>query len=155
GRSQDEAYGRYFSELEAMVEWGGFDVVSHFDLIARYGHLRYGPYDPTRFRDVIQGVLEGMAARDLGIEINTSGVAGPGAPYPERDILVWAREAGVPALTLGTDSHRPATFADGLVEGAMLARDAGWEELTLFERRSPVTVIPVARAVEWALSRLV
>jgi histidinol-phosphatase (PHP family) len=154
GRTQDEAYGRYFRELEAMVEWGGFDVVSHFDLIARYGHLRYGPYDPTRFRDVIQGVLEGMAARDLGIEINTSGVAGPGAPYPERDILVWAREAGVPALTLGTDSHRPGTFADGLVEGAMLARDAGWEELTLFERRSPAAAIPVAQAVEWALSRL-
>ena len=154
GRTQDEAYGRYFRELEAMVEWGGFDVVSHFDLIARYGHLRYGPYDPTRFRDVIQGVLEGMAARGLGIEINTSGLAGPGVPYPERDILVWAREAGVPILTLGTDSHRPGTFADGLVEGAMLARDAGWEELTLFERRSPVAAIPVARAVEWALSRL-
>jgi histidinol-phosphatase (PHP family) len=153
GRTQDEAYGRYFRELKAMVEWGGFDVVSHFDLIARYGHLRYGSYEPARYRDVIQPVLDRMAVRGLGIEINTSGVAGPGVPYPERDILVWAREAGIQALTLGTDSHRPGTFVDGLAEGALLARDAGWEELTLFEGRSPVATMPVAQAVEWAVSR--
>jgi hypothetical protein len=42
---------------------------------------------------------------------------------------------------------------DGLAEGALLARDAGWEELTLFEGRSPVATMPVAQAVEWAVSR--
>jgi len=153
GQTQGEAYGRYFRELEAMVEWGGFDVVSHFDLIARYGHRRYGRYDPARYRNVIQPVLDRMAARGLGIEINTSGVFGPGVPYPEPDILVWARESGVPALTLGTDSHRPDTFADGLVEGIVLARSVGWEELTLYEERNPAATIPVVQAVGWAADR--
>jgi histidinol-phosphatase (PHP family) len=154
GRTQDEAYDRYFRELDAMVEWGGFDVVSHFDLIARYGHLQYGAYQPARYHEVIQVVLEKMASRGLGIEINTSGVFGPGAPYPERDILVWAREAGVPALTLGTDSHRPETFADGLVEGVMLARSAGWDQLTLYDGRSPVEAVPMDRVVAWAKGQL-
>ena len=153
GRSQHEAYDRYFRELDAMIEWGGFDVVSHFDLIARYGHTHYGSYDPARYRDVIQPVLEAMASRGLGIEINTSGVFGPGVPYPERDILVWAREAGVPALTLGTDSHRPDTFADGLVEGVMLGRSAGWGELTLYEERRAAKTVPMERAVAWAEGR--
>jgi histidinol-phosphatase (PHP family) len=153
GRSQDQAHDRYFRELDAMVEWGGFDVVSHFDLIARYGHLHYGPYDPTRYSDVIQPVLEKMASRGLGIEINTSGVFGPGVPYPALDILVWAREAGVPALTLGTDSHRPDTFANGLVEGVLLARSAGWGELTLYEERNPAETVPLERAVAWAEGR--
>ena len=153
GRSQDQAYDRYFRELDAMVEWGGFDVVSHFDLIARYGHLHYGPYDPARYRTVIQPVLEKMASRGLGIEINTSGVLGPGVPYPASEILVWAREAGVPALTLGTDSHRPDMFASGLVEGVMLARSAGWAELTLYEERRPAETVPLERAVAWAEGR--
>ena len=153
GRSQHAAYDRYFRELDAMVEWGGFDVVSHFDLIARYGHIHYGPYCPARYRDVIQPVLDSMASRGLGIEINTSGVFGPGVPYPERDILVWALEAGVPALTLGTDSHRPDTFADGLIEGVMLARSAGWGELMLYEERSPARTVPMERAVAWAEDR--
>jgi len=154
GRTQDEAYGRYFSELGAMVEWGGFDVVSHFDLIARFGHLRYGPYDPARYQDTIRSVIEKMAARGLGIEINTSGVFGPGVPYPARDILVWAREAGVPVLTLGTDSHSPKGFANGLVQGVLLARDAGWRELTLYEQRAPSETVAVELAVQWATQRL-
>ncbi len=153
-RTQDEAYNRYFRELDAMVEWGGFDVVSHFDLIARYGHLHYGAYQPARYRDVIQVVLEKMASRGLGIEINTSGVFDPEAPYPERDILVWPREVGVPALTLGSDSHRSDTFADGLVEGVMLARSAGWDELTLYEERSPAEAVSMDRAVAWAEDQL-
>jgi histidinol-phosphatase (PHP family) len=154
GRTQDEAYGRYFRELDAMVQWGGFDVVSHFDLITRYGHQHYGPYEPARYRDVIQPVLEKMASGDLGLEINTSGVSGPGVPYPAKDILVWAREAGVPTLTIGTDSHRPTTFADGLVDGISLARDAGWSEFTLYEGREPAGVISLRKATAWAATRL-
>ncbi|NNK49897.1 MAG: histidinol-phosphatase HisJ family protein [Gemmatimonadetes bacterium] len=153
GRTQDEAYARYFRELAALVEWGGFDVVSHFDLIARYGHRHYGAYEPSRYRGEIQPVLEAMAARGVGIEINTSGMSGPGVPYPAHDVLVWAREAGVPALTLGTDSHRPATFADGLVEGIALAEDSGWRELTSFEGRRATATMSMERAARWAADR--
>ena len=153
GRTQGEAYGRYFREIEAMVEWGGFDVVSHYDLITRYGHRHYGSYEPARHRDVIQPVLEKMASRGLGLEINTSGVVGPGAPYPARDILVWARETGVPALTIGTDSHRPDTFAVGLAEGVLLAREAGWIEFTLYEGREPAATVSLEEATAWAAAR--
>ena len=153
GRTQDEAYGRYFREVDAMVEWGGFDVVSHFDLITRYGHRHYGAYEPVRYREIIQPILDKMAARGLGVEINTSGVFGPGVPYPERDILVWARESGVPALTIGTDSHRPETFGNGLVEGVMLARSAGWKELTLYGRRAPAESIAMELVMAWADDR--
>jgi len=153
GRTQESAYSEYFRALDAMVQWGGFDAVAHFDLVKRYGHRHYGPYEPAAYRHEIQPVLEKMAARGLGIEINTSGVSGPGVPYPEREILVWARQAGVPTLTIGTDSHRPDSFADGLVEGVLLARSAGWEELTLYDRRIPAATIALERAVAWAEGR--
>lgn len=153
GRSRDEAYSRYFREVARMVEWGGFDAVAHFDLVKRFGHRHYGPYAPDRYRSDIQPVLEAMADRGIGLEINTSGVSGPGAPYPERAILEWAREAGVPALTLGTDSHEPAAFANGLVEGVEWAADAGWSDLTVFVQRRPRVRVPTREALAWAGAR--
>lgn len=154
GRSLAEAYGRYFDEVAKMVAWGGFDVVAHFDLVRRYGYRHYGEYEPGPFRPTIQPVLDLMAERGIGLEINTSGVRGPGTPYPAGAIVEWARDAGVPALTLGSDSHAPADFAAGLTEGIFLAGAAGWTELTIHRRRSPVTRVPVARAREWAEERL-
>lgn len=153
GRSQDAAYSSYFREVANMVEWGGFDAVGHFDLVKRYGYQHYGGYEPERFRAVIQPVLDRMADRRIGIEINTSGVFGPGSPYPGQQILEWARETGVPALTMGTDSHEPHVFSHGLPEGIALARAAGWSEFTVFERRQPDIRIPIEQAEAWAASR--
>ena len=152
-RPQSVAYTRYFEEIEEMLGWGGFDVVSHFDLVKRYGHGHYGGYDPAPFESRIRPCLERMADRGIGIEINTSGVFGPGTPYPERQILEWARQAGVPHLTIGTDSHEPAVFSHGLPEGIRLARTAGWEDFTVFEGREPFVRIPVSEAEAWASQR--
>ena len=152
-RSQGEAYSRYFREVAEMVEWGGFDVVAHFDLVKRFGYRHYGDYEPQAFRRSIQPVLEHMAERGIGIEINTSGVFGPGTPYPERQILEWALEAGVPALTIGTDSHEPEVFSHGLDEGIALAVEAGWSGFTVFDARGPVLRVPVEEALAWSAAR--
>jgi len=139
GRSLADAYGRYFETVLQMVEWGGFDVVGHFDLIKRYGHLRYGPYAPATFEPTIRATLSRMGAAGIGIEINTSGcVQAPGVPYPEPQILEWALEAGVRTLTIGTDSHAPGRFDQGLQAGFQLARSTGWKGFSRFEGRRVV-----------------
>ncbi len=139
GRSRPDAYRRYFETVEEMVAWGGFDVVGHFDLVARYGHRHHGRYDPREFEDVIRPTLEAMAEAGLGIEVNASGtVQAPGEPYPREEILAWAREAGVPFLTLGTDGHAPDQLVQGLDRAARIARRAGWRRATRFHRRRAV-----------------
>lgn len=144
GREMTSAYGRYFETVLEMVEWGGFDVVGHFDLIKRYGHARYGPYEPAAFEPLVREALARMAAAGIGIEINTSGtVQAPRVPYPEPSILEWAREAGVRTLTIGTDSHAPGRFTQGLDAGYALARRTGWEAFSLFDGRSVAEVLPV------------
>jgi len=144
-RSEREAYEAYFRDLREMVQWGGFDVVAHFDLIKRYGHRHYGAYRPQRYRSSILPVLGEMARRGIGLEINTSGVSqAPGVPYPEPEILEWAREVGVQHLTIGSDSHAPGQFAQGLAEGVALAAHTGWTDFTLYERRRPVARVAVA-----------
>jgi len=150
GRSQEEAYSRYFDELLEMLEWGRFDVVSHFDLVKRFGHAHYGGYEPEDYREAIEAALGRMADRGIGIEVNTSGVRRPGVPFPERRILEWAREAAVPTLTIGTDSHEPDRFGRGLAEGIDLAAAAGWEELTVYEKRRPAVQVPIGDARAWA-----
>lgn len=143
-RSEHEAYEAYFNELYEMVDWGAFDVVAHFDLIKRYGHRHYGHYLVQDYRSIIERTLGKMARAGIGIEINTSGVdQAPGVPYPEPEILEWAREIGVDRLTLGSDSHAPDRFARGLVEGARLAIDTGWTEFTVYEARIPVRRIKI------------
>lgn len=138
GRSRRAAYRRYFETVAEMVAWGRFDVVGHFDLVARYGHQHHGRYDPEEFEDVIRPTLETMSAAGIGIEVNASGtVQAPGEPYPRREILAWAREAGVPALTLGTDGHAPGQLVHGLGRAAAVARRAGWRRATLFRGRRP------------------
>lgn len=138
-RSREEAYRGYFEGLEEMVEWGGFDAVGHFDLVKRYGHLHHGPYRAGEFEEAIRRVLRRMAARGIGIEVNTSGVGQPpGRPYPDATILGWALEEGVPFLTLGSDSHAPGSFDQGLLEGVRGARRAGWQEAARLRRRRVV-----------------
>ncbi|MFW6039707.1 MAG: histidinol-phosphatase HisJ family protein [Gemmatimonadota bacterium] len=145
-RTEREAYEGYFREVDEMVEWGAFDVVAHFDLVKRYGHRHYGRYLPLDYRSIIEPILAKMARRGIGIEINTSGVhEAPGCPYPEPEILEWAREVGVDRLTLGSDSHSPDGFARGLARGVALAGETGWTEFTLFEGRRPARRIAISR----------
>ncbi len=148
-RGRREAYRRYFETVGEMVAWGGFDVVGHFDLVARYGHEHHGPYDPGEHEATIRPVLAEMTRRGLGIEVNTSGVAqAPGVPYPREEVLAWAREEGVPFLTLGADSHVPRHVDRGLAEGAAAARRAGWEEATVLVGRRPAGTVPLAPGPE-------
>ena len=112
-RDISDTYGRYFEVVEEMLEWGGFDVVGHLDLVKRFGTKYYGPFDAAPFESQVRGVLDKMVAKGLGLEVNTSGVGqAPAEPYPGLDILKWAKEAHVATVTIGTDSHRPTTWTD-------------------------------------------
>ena len=145
GRSRDEAVEAYFGELAALVAWGGFDAVTHFDLIKRFGHRHYGRFMPGTFRPLIEPILAEMGRKEIGLEINTSGIEeAPGAPYPEPEILEWARALGVEFLTLGADVRASGEIVPSLTAGVRLARETGWKKFTVYEARQQVGQIRVA-----------
>lgn len=147
GRRVEASYGRYFDALADLVSWGAFDAVAHFDLVKRYGHKAYGDYDAAGLEQRVRPVLEAMCRSGIGMEVNTSGaVQLPRSPYPGVRILTWAREAGVPFLTIGSDSHAPEHFGQGIPEGLRQAKNAGWTSLTCFEARTPARTIPIDEA---------
>lgn len=146
-RSMDDAYARYFETVLELIDWGAFDVLGHLDLVTRYGHDHYGAWRPERHEELVRTVLEAAAGAGIGIEVNASGAfQAPGRPYPDAEILAWAREAGVPFLTVGADSHRPEHVARGLDVALETAERAGWRDLTLFAAREPAGTLAVADA---------
>ncbi len=135
-RDASEAYGRYFEVVEEMLEWGGFDVVGHLDLVKRFGAKFYGPFEVRPFESQVRSLLEKMVTKGLGLEVNTSGVVqAPAEPYPGLDILKMAKDAHVATVTLGTDSHVPSSFEQGWEVGNLMLKRAGFTELTLFRHR--------------------
>ncbi len=135
-RDVSDAYGRYFEVLDEMVEWGGFDVVGHFDMVKRFGAKYYGAFDSKPFESHIRAVLEKLVIKGIGLEVNTSGVVQPPAePYPGLGILKLAKEAHVATVTIGSDSHVPTSFEQGLDVGERTLVSAGFSEITLFSHR--------------------
>jgi len=137
-RSVREAYQPYFAEVRWAVESGLFDLIGHLDLVKRYGVRCYGPFDLSLFATEIREILKLAVDRGVGLEINTSGLRQPPhETYPGLEVLRWYRELGGRILTVGSDAHSVEDLGKGIPEALCLAREAGFEALTLFEKREP------------------
>ncbi|MDO4542397.1 MAG: histidinol-phosphatase HisJ family protein [Bacillota bacterium] len=96
----DRIYRRYYEELLATVELGGFDVLAHFDYPKRYLKKDADEYD------LIREILSVLVKNGGILEINTSPWRkGCSEPAPSQKILSYYKEAGGTKLTIGSDAH--------------------------------------------------
>ena len=143
-RPADEAFRLYFEELEKMTRLGDFDILGHFEVVARVGYEVYHEYDPTRYEDVIRPVLQNCIARGIALELNTWSVRRSHqriTPAPE--ILRWYREMGGQRVTLGSDAHRPERITQDFDTALAVLHEAGIGHVTQFQRRQ-ASLIPLA-----------
>lgn len=133
------SFRMYFGELLDLARDGDFDVMSHIDYPARYGHTVYGDaYDIAEYEDLLRPALRMLASRGKGIEINTNPLwRNKTHPNPPGIVVRWFREEGGTLLTVGSDSHRPATTGAHIQTALKLAREAGFTQVATFERRVP------------------
>jgi histidinol-phosphatase (PHP family) len=137
-RSVREAYQPYFTEVRRAVESGLFDLIGHLDLAKRYGVRYYGPFDLSLFAAEVREILKLAVERGVGLEVNASGLRqAPHETYPGLEVLRWYRELGGQILTVGSDAHTVKDLGKGIAEALDLAREAGFEVVTLFEKREP------------------
>jgi histidinol-phosphatase (PHP family) len=121
----EAAWERYFSELARLAESGLVDVLAHPDLVKFFGDRVEWAWD----RLVLS--LAGVC-----LEVSTAGRYKPhGQLYPSAELLTEAAGAGVP-ITLASDAHVPADVGRDLDHAVEHARSAGYETLTLFDRRA-------------------
>lgn len=136
GREQREAYETYYSELLAMVEVGGFDVIGHLDVPKRLGFVKYGSYTSADYEEMIRAVLAKAIERGIGIEINTGTARrSVGVFSPPLDVLTWYRELGGEILTIGSDAHYADQMAFRFDEVPEMLAAAGFRAVTCFEGR--------------------
>ncbi len=140
-RSADEAYGLFFEELERMTRVGGFDVLSHFDVVVRVGKPLYGSYDPRRYEEAIRAVLKNCIDHGIALDLNTQGLRNRCQLLtPGVEILRWYREMGGERVTLGSDAHTPDDIGANFDAALEVLRAAGLKSVTQFEQRQATQV---------------
>ena len=125
----EETWRRYYETLARAAGSGLFDSLSHPDLPKVFGD-RIDGFDYTDIADAV-------AESGVAVEVSTAGLRKPvGELYPHPDLLAACRERGVP-VTVGSDAHMPSLVGRDFDRARELLRSAGYETVTVFERREP------------------
>jgi histidinol-phosphatase (PHP family) len=78
---------------------------------------------------------DAIEAAGVCVEVSTAGLYKPvGELYPDRELLAACCERGVP-ITLASDAHEPTHVGRDLDRAVALAREVGYETVTVFDRR--------------------
>jgi histidinol-phosphatase (PHP family) len=120
----EEAWYRYYETLAAAARSGLFDVLGHPDLVKMYGPELAWDWSS------VAGSLDGTR-----LEVSSAGLHKPhGRLYPNGELLAAAKKRGVD-ITLASDAHAPQDVGRDLERAIEHARSAGYETVTVFERR--------------------
>ena len=129
----------YFEEQLEVCRTADFDVLGHLTYPLRYIVGKYGiPVELTRWEGIIEDIFRALIGRGKGIEINTSGLRQEyDRTFPDLGLVRLYRQLGGEILTLGSDAHRIEDIGSGLQAGAELAKQAGFDYMTVFTGRKP------------------
>ena len=128
----DRVYGLFYDQLEKMLEYDYFDILCHFDLIKKFNRRASILFDKK-----IDDILSVVKAKNLGVEINTSGYNHKiKEPYPSQDIIDACIEKEI-HLTLASDAHHPEEVGRHFDRVIPLLIAAGCRHLTTYSQRKP------------------
>lgn len=150
---------QYFDELLRMAEICDYDALAHMTYPLRYMTGIHGIAVNLRdFSEEIDAILKTLVRRGKALEINTSGLFPPAAEEEEEEasslpnggalgelfpspwIIKRFRELGGEYVTVGSDAHNADDIGRGFVEAVQAAEEAGFANLTLYQRREPVLI---------------
>jgi histidinol-phosphatase (PHP family) len=120
----EAAWSRYYEALASASQSGLFDSLAHPELVKMYG-----PEIPWEW-SAVAASLDGAR-----LEVSSAGLHKPhGRLYPNTSLLAEAKIRGV-EITIASDAHTPQNVGRDLARAIDHARAAGYETVTVFERR--------------------
>ena len=138
GKDWMTAYGHYLETIYEEMTWlGDFDVMGHFDYVARYAPYPQASILYRDFSDIFDSMLKYLAENGKAIEVNTKTYQDyhGRTPVLDKNILLRFRELGGEAISLGTDSHDAGRTGDKFPYFAELLKSAGFRYAAHFEGR--------------------
>lgn len=100
--SLNELFKKYYEQLLKLVQFGGFDVVAHFDFPKRYYQTSIS------HESLIDDILRTMVEQNLTLEINTSPLRKAyHESSPDYNIISKYASFGGKRITIGSDAHFP------------------------------------------------
>ncbi len=138
GKDWKTAYGHYLETLYEEMKWlGDFDIMGHYDYVARYAPYPQESIFYNDFSDIFDEILKYLAENGKALEINTKTYQDykGRAPVLDKNILLRFREFGGEAISLGSDSHDPVRPGDKFERYAGFIRNAGFRFIAHFENR--------------------
>lgn len=125
----DVFHRAYWGALREAAASGLFDVLSHLDAIRALAPAPHADLGAD-----ITATLDAIAAHDVAVEINASGLRKSDAFFPAPHLIEELVARGVP-LTFGSDAHRFEELGAGFHDAAQLLRSLGRTELVTFRQR--------------------
>lgn len=133
-----EEMQRYFEELLRVVSWNGFDSLAHLTYPFRYLPPKWRQGDYRSWKTILDELLSRLAENGKALEINTSGIRkGQGITSPDLPLIKRFYELGGRRITIGSDAHRAAEVGADLDIAERLAREAGFDGYTVYDKRCP------------------
>ena len=141
GKDWKQAYSTYletiYTEIQAI---GDFDIVGHYDYVARYAPYPQNGLMYKDFSDHFDTLFRLLIENGKGLEINTKSCTGSkGRQTPvDHDVLIRYREMGGEIISLGSDSHSAIYVGEGFKEASEILRSLGFRWSSHYEKRQLV-----------------
>ena len=127
----NEGWRRYFVSLRNAARSGLFDSLAHPDLVKHHGARA----DAESAQWLHEETADAIEAAGVCVEVSAAGLHKPvGELYPDAELLDACKRRGVP-ITVASDAHVPQHVARDLDLAVEHARAAGYETVTVFDRR--------------------
>lgn len=134
----DQLLHEYFDEVERMVDYGGFQVLGHIDYPLRVMKLPDNHPTFAGYMDRVEPILRKVIDKGIALESNAKSLHGWQKQVgPEDFVLKRYRELGGDMLSVGSDSHSPATMGSGVQQAMDRLRALGFTHVTYFEEGRP------------------
>jgi len=139
GKTVFEAERRFLEETLACVQaHDSFDVLAHLNFLSKApAHHAPRPLPYGEHREILDAILETLARKDKGMEMNTSGVDRGAGFLPERDFFQRFKELGGKIVTVGSDAHRCDRVGQYTGQAVQLLKDI-FGYVCTFENREPI-----------------